>query len=109
VHGDFDGNITSRDATDAVLKAFALQSLLSSFCSWFVKRGVPSVNPVAAMDRPHDWMEPLLPVHSPALRDALISAAQQRQRPSDIAMGAALFFVNSSVAYPFAVFDAEVL
>jgi hypothetical protein len=56
-------------------------------------------------------MEPLLPVHSPALRDALISAAQQRQRPSDIAMGAALmqFFVNSSVAYPFAVFDAEVL
>jgi hypothetical protein len=52
VHGDFDGGITSFDATDAVLKAFALQSLLSSFCSWFVKRGVPSVNPVAAMDRP---------------------------------------------------------
>jgi hypothetical protein len=54
VHGDFDGGITSLDATDAVLKAFALQSLLSSFCSWFVKRGVPSVNPVAAMDRPPD-------------------------------------------------------
>jgi integrase/recombinase XerC len=62
------------------------QSTLSSFCGWLVKRGVLQANPVAAMDRPPHRMEPPLQVPTPALMDALIAAAQQRQRPRDIAI-----------------------
>ena len=62
------------------------QSTLSSFCSWLVKRGVLPANPVAAMDRPPHRMEPPRQVPTPALMDALIAAAQQRQRPRDIAI-----------------------
>ena len=62
------------------------QSTLSSFCGWLVKRGVLLANPVAAMDRPPHRMEPPRQVPTPALMDALIAAAQQRQRPRDIAI-----------------------
>ena len=62
------------------------QSTLSSFCGWLVKRGVFQANPVAAMDRPPHRMEPPQQVPTPALMDALIAAAQQRQRPRDIAI-----------------------
>ncbi|HSF66128.1 MAG TPA: tyrosine-type recombinase/integrase [Nitrospiraceae bacterium] len=62
------------------------QSTLSSFCAWLVKRGVLPANPVAAMDRPPHRMELPRQVPTPALMDALIAAAQQRQRPRDIAI-----------------------
>ena len=62
------------------------QSTLSSFCCWLVKRGVLQANPIAAMDRPLHRMEPPRQVPTPALMDALIAAAQQRQRPRDIAI-----------------------
>lgn len=51
-----------------------------------MKRGVLQANPVAAMDRPPHRMEPPRQVPTPALMDALIAAAQQRQRPRDIAI-----------------------
>ncbi|MGH7182610.1 MAG: tyrosine-type recombinase/integrase, partial [Nitrospiraceae bacterium] len=62
------------------------QSTLSSFCSWLVKRGVLAANPIAAMDRPPHRMEPPRQVPTPARMDALIAAAQHRQRPHDIAI-----------------------
>ena len=62
------------------------QSALSSFCAWLVKRGVLQANPVAGMDRPPHRIEPPRQVPTPALMDALIAAAQQRQRPRDIAI-----------------------
>jgi len=62
------------------------QSTLSSFCAWLVKRSVLQANPVATMDRPPHRMEPPRQVPTPALMDALIVAAQQRQRPRDIAI-----------------------
>lgn len=48
----FGWNDHQLDATDAVLEAVALQSLPSSFYSWFLKRGLFPTNPVAAMARP---------------------------------------------------------
>ena len=62
------------------------QSTLSSFCSWLVKRGVLPANPVARMDRPPHRSEPPRQVPTPALMDALIEAAKQRQRTRDIAI-----------------------
>ncbi|MGH7182663.1 MAG: hypothetical protein ACREJN_11890, partial [Nitrospiraceae bacterium] len=62
------------------------QSTLSSFCSWLVKRGVIQADLVAAMNRPPDRMEPTRQVPTPALMDALIAAAQQRQCPRNIAI-----------------------
>ena len=62
------------------------QSTLSSFCAWLVKRSVLQANPVATMDRPPHRIEPPRQVPTPALMDALIAAAQQRQRPRDIAI-----------------------
>jgi integrase/recombinase XerC len=62
------------------------QCTLSSFCSWLVKRGLLAANPVAAMDRPPHRSEPPRQVPTPALMDALIAAAKQRQRPRDVAI-----------------------
>lgn len=62
------------------------QSALSSFCAWLVKWGVLQANPIATMDRPPHRTEPPRQVPTPALMDALIAAARQRQRPRDIAI-----------------------
>lgn len=54
-----------------------------------VKQGVLPANPVAAMDRPPHRREPPRQVRTPALMDALIAAAQLRQRPRNSTMGRA--------------------
>ena len=62
------------------------QAMLSSLCAWLVKRGILTTNPVAKMDRPPHRSEPPRQVPSGALMDALVEAAQQRQRPRDLAV-----------------------
>ena len=62
------------------------QATLSSLCAWLVKRGILTTNPVAKMDRPPHRSEPPKQVPSGALMDALVEAAQQRQRPRDLAV-----------------------
>lgn len=62
------------------------QATLSSLCGWLVKREILSTNPVATMDRPPHRSEPPAQVPSGALMDALIEAAQQRQRPRDLSI-----------------------
>ncbi len=49
-----EASLEVKRRSKAVLEAFALQSLLSSFCSWFLKRGLLPANPVEARARlPH--------------------------------------------------------
>src|SRR5262249_16121833 len=59
---------------------------LSSLCSFLVKRGQLDANPVARLDRPPHRREAPRQVPGPALMDALIKAARQRQRPRDLAI-----------------------
>jgi site-specific recombinase XerD len=62
------------------------QSTLSSLCVWLVKRGRLAVNPVSQLDRPPHRPEAPTQVPGPAIMDALIQAAKQRQRPRDLAI-----------------------
>lgn len=62
------------------------QSALSSLCAWLVKRDLLAANPIAGMDRPPHRSEPPKQIPTPALMDALVSAAKQRQRPRDLAL-----------------------
>jgi hypothetical protein len=50
---------------------------LSSLCTWLVKRGTLSANPVARIDRPSRQHETPA-VAGPAIMDALIDAAKHR-------------------------------
>jgi integrase/recombinase XerC len=62
------------------------QSVLSSFCGWLVKRGVLPSNPVARLDRPPHRRDAPKQVPGPAIMDALVQAARQRDRPRDVAL-----------------------
>ena len=62
------------------------QSTLSSLCVWLVKRGLLPANPVSQLDRPPHRQEAPTQVPGPAIMDALIQAAKQRQRPRDLAI-----------------------
>jgi integrase/recombinase XerC len=62
------------------------QSTVSSFCAWMVKRAVLVTNPVASMDRPPHRVQPPEQIPTPALMDALIQAAKQRNRSRDVAI-----------------------
>src|SRR5260370_6124696 len=62
------------------------QSAVSSFCAWLVKRQVLPANPVARLDRPPHRREAPTQVPAPALMDALVKAARQRERPRDTAL-----------------------
>ena len=62
------------------------QSALSSFCAWLVKRGGLGANPVAQLDRPPHRREVPRQVPGPAIMDALVETAKQRQRPRDVAI-----------------------
>ena len=62
------------------------QSTLSSLCAWLVKRGLLPANPVNQLDRPPHRQEAPTQVPGPAIMDALIQAAKQRQRPRDLAI-----------------------
>lgn len=74
-------------ATDLALSTMRTrQATLSSLCAWLVKRAILTTNPVAKMDRPPHRSEPPRQVPSGALMDALVGAAQQRQRPRDLAL-----------------------
>lgn len=69
------------------------QAILSSFCTWLVKRGVLAANPVAGMDRPpHQSQLPTVP--GPAIMDALVRAAKARGRPRDLAIFLLLRFTG---------------
>jgi site-specific recombinase XerC len=57
------------------------QSTLSSLCAFLVKRGHLDTNPVARLDRPPHRREAPRQVPGSAIMDALVKAAQQRQRP----------------------------
>lgn len=74
-------------ATDLALSTMRTrQATLSSLCAWLVKRAILTTNPVAKMDRPPHRSAPPTQVPSGALMDALIAAAQQRERPRDLAL-----------------------
>jgi len=61
------------------------QATLASFCSWLVKRGLLTANPILRMDRPpHQRVLPAVP--GLALMDALVCAARERGRPRDVAL-----------------------
>jgi integrase/recombinase XerC len=62
------------------------QSTLSSLCSFLVKRGHLDTNPVARLDRPPHRREAPRQVPGSAIMDGLVKAAQQRQRPRDLAI-----------------------
>src|SRR6266545_4621006 len=62
------------------------QSTLSSLCAFLVKRGHLDTNPVARLDRPPHRREAPRQVPGSAIMDALVKAAQQRQRPRDLAV-----------------------
>jgi site-specific recombinase XerC len=62
------------------------QSTLSSLCSFLVKRGHLDTNPVVRLDRPPHRREAPRQVPGSAIMDALVKAAQQRQRPRDLAI-----------------------
>ncbi len=62
------------------------QCVLSSFCTWLVKRNVLTANPVAKLDRPPHRREVPRQVPGPEIMDALIRAAKQRGRPRDLAV-----------------------
>jgi len=62
------------------------QSVLSSFCAWLVKRRVLPSNPVAQLDRPPHRREAPKQVPGPAIMDALVQAARQRDRPRDVSL-----------------------
>jgi integrase/recombinase XerC len=62
------------------------QSTLSSLCAFLVKRGHLDTNPVARLDRPPQRREAPRQVPGSAIMDALVKAAQQRQRPRDLAI-----------------------
>jgi integrase/recombinase XerC len=62
------------------------QSTLSSLCSFLVKRGHLDTNPVTRLDRPPHRREAPRQVPGSAIMDALVKAAQQRQRPRDLAI-----------------------
>jgi integrase/recombinase XerD len=62
------------------------QSTVSSLCTWLVKRGVITVNPVTQLDRPPQRSEPPRQVPAAELMDALVEAAQRRQHQRDIAI-----------------------
>ena len=62
------------------------QSTLSSLCAFLVKRGHLDTNPVARLDRLPHRREAPRQVPGSAIMDALVKAAQQRQRPRDLAI-----------------------
>jgi site-specific recombinase XerD len=62
------------------------QSTLSSLCAFLVKRGHLASNPVARLDRPPHRYEAPRQVPGSAIMDALVKAAQRRQRPRDLAI-----------------------
>jgi site-specific recombinase XerC len=66
---------------------------LSSLCTWLVKRGNLSANPVARIDRPPRQHETPA-VAGPAIMDALIDAARHRGRPRDLAIFLLLRFTG---------------
>src|SRR5213593_3985614 len=77
----------SMAAADLALSTMRVrQSTLSSFCAWLVKRGHLDTNPVARLDRPPHRREAPRQVPGPAIMDALIKAARERQRPRDVAV-----------------------
>lgn len=55
-------------------------------CAFLVKRGHLDTNPVARLDRPPHRREAPRQVPGSAIMDALVKAAQQRQRPRDLAI-----------------------
>ena len=74
-------------AADLALETMRMrQSAVSSFCAWLVKRQVLPANPVARLDRPPHRREAPTQVPGPALMDALVRAARQRERPRDTAL-----------------------
>ena len=74
-------------AADLALETMRMrQSAVSSFCAWLVKRQVLTANPVARLDRPPHRREAPTQVPAPALMDALVRAARQRERPRDTAL-----------------------
>ncbi len=74
-------------AADLALETMRMrQSAVSSFCAWLVKRQVLPANPVARLDRPPHRREAPTQVPAPALMDALVKAARQRERPRDTAL-----------------------
>src|SRR5258707_4346130 len=71
----------SMAAADLALSTMRVrQSTLSSLCAWLVKRGYLDINPVARLDRPPRRREAPRQVPGAAIMDALVRAAQQRQR-----------------------------
>jgi integrase/recombinase XerC len=77
----------SMAAADLALSTMRVrQSTLSSLCTFLVKRGHLETNPVARLDRPPHRREAPRQVPAPALMDALVKAAQRRQRPRDVAI-----------------------
>ncbi len=74
-------------AADLALETMRVrQSVLSSFCSWLVKRGVLPSSPVARLDRPPHRREAPKQVPGSGIMDALVQAARQRGRPRDVAL-----------------------
>ncbi len=62
------------------------QSVVSSFCTWLVKREVLAANPVAGLERPPHHREPPKQVPGSSIMDALVEAAKTRRRPRDVAI-----------------------
>lgn len=62
------------------------QSTLSSLCAFLVTRGHLDTNPVARLDRPPHRREAPRQIPGSATMDTLVKAAQQRQRPRDLAI-----------------------
>jgi site-specific recombinase XerC len=62
------------------------QSTLSSLCAFLVERGHLDTNPVARLDRPPHRRAVPRQVPGSAIMDTLVTAAQQRQRPRDLAI-----------------------
>src|SRR5262249_59787481 len=73
--------------TDLALETMRMrQSVVSSFCTWLVKRRVLPSNPVAQLDRPPHRREAPTQVPGAAIMGALVQAARQRRRPRDVAL-----------------------
>ena len=89
---DWMDEMAARDLTLGTIRS--RQSALSSFCNWLVKREALLANPIAGMDRPPHRIEPPKQVPTPALMDALIEAARNRQRPRDVAVFLILRFTG---------------
>jgi hypothetical protein len=77
----------SMAAADLALGTMRIrQSTLSSLCTFLAKRGYLDTNPVDGLDRPPHRREAPRQVPGSAIMDTLVKAAQQRQRPRDLAI-----------------------